>query len=319
MLEIGIIPYPGAQQAAVLGLTDLFQVAQTLARQQGQPQDVLKFSHCLPTNEGDGVRRTFDSHPEVDAQMAALILPPSLQAPPAAQVAKPYVPWLQRAHANGTVLCSICAGAFVLAETGLLNGRRATTHWLYANTFRERYPQVLVNTDHLLLHEPDLITAGGIMSWTDLGLQIVERWLGASVMTEAAKLLLLDPPGREQRYYQVFSPNLQHGDVAVLQVQQSLHDTLGRTTSLPQLAAAANLEPRTLMRRFRHATGMTTTEYIQRLRVNKAQHLLQFSRHAVEQIAWEVGYQDVGAFRKVFQKRVGLSPGEYRERFRWRG
>ena len=159
------------------------------------------------------------------------------------------------------------------------------------------------------------MTAGGIMSWTDLGLTLVERFLGPMVMVETARMLLVDPPGREQRYYSIFSPSFRHSDSAVLKVQHWLQATAAKDTALPSLAAEAGLEERTFLRRFQKATGMTTTEYCQRLRVNKAQDLLQFSRLPIDNVAWEVGYSDPGAFRKVFTRIVGLKPGEYRQRF----
>ena len=134
-------------------------------------------------------------------------------------------------------------------------------------------------------------------------------------MVETARMLLIDPPGREQRYYSVFSPRLTHGDEAVLEVQHWLRATGAKEAALSTLAALARLEERTFLRRFRTATGMTTTEYCQRLRVGNARERLQSGRASIERIAWEVGYSDPGAFRKVFTRIVGLSPGEYRRRF----
>ena len=134
-------------------------------------------------------------------------------------------------------------------------------------------------------------------------------------MVETARMLLIDPPGREQRYYSVFSPRLTHGDKAVLEVQHWPQATGAKEAALSTLAALARLEERTFLRRFRMATGMTTTEYCQRLRVGNARELLQSGRASIERITWEVGYSDPGAFRKVFTRIVGLSPGEYRRRF----
>lgn len=161
----------------------------------------------------------------------------------------------------------------------------------------------------------DIISAGGLMSWTDLGLMLVARFLGPVVMAETARMLLVDPPGREQRYYSGFVPRLTHGDAAILKAQHVLQASEGRKARLAVLAAEAGLEPRTFLRRFQKATGLTATDYAQRLRVAKAQELLQFGQQPIERIAWEVGYSDPGAFRKVFLRVVGLPPGEYRQRF----
>ena len=134
-------------------------------------------------------------------------------------------------------------------------------------------------------------------------------------MAETARMLLVDPPGREQRYYSGFVPRLNHGDAAILKAQHLLQANEGKKARLSALAAAAGLEERTFLRRFQKATGLTATDYAQRLRVARAQELLQFGQQPIERIAWQVGYSDPGAFRKVFLRIVGLPPGEYRQRF----
>ena len=145
---------------------------------------------------------------------------------------------------------------------------------------------------------------------------LIDRFLGPTVMLEIARQFVIDPPGREQRYYSTFSPRLLHGDAAILKVQHWLQATEAREVGIDALAAQAGLEERTFLRRFRKATGLTTTDYCQRLRVAKAQELLQFGARSVDLVANDVGYNDPGAFRKVFARIVGLTPGEYRKRFR---
>ncbi|WP_323181590.1 GlxA family transcriptional regulator [Kaistia defluvii] len=172
-----------------------------------------------------------------------------------------------------------------------------------------------LDLDRLIVHEGDIVTAGGLMAWTDLGLKLVDRYLGSEVMLETARVLLVDPPGREQRYYSTFVPRLDHGDRAVLQAQHWLHGLANGEASLERLASQEGLEQRTFLRRFRKATGLTTTGYQQQLKVNRARELLQFSALSADEVAWQVGYGDPGAFRKVFVRIVGLSPAEYRRRF----
>ncbi|PCF94619.1 GlxA family transcriptional regulator [Vreelandella nigrificans] len=316
-LEIGLVLYPGAQQAAVLGLTDLFCVANRIASthlQQTEPP--LRITHWQQQDEA-GVTpvRIFDSGSGEPAVLSALILPPTLGEPIRADDTLSLTAWLCERHAEGVTLGSVCAGAFPLAATGLVAGRKMTTHWAYAELLQQRYPDVHVDADQLIIDDGDVITAGGLMSWTDLGLKLVDRLLGPTVMIETARMLLVDPPGREQRYYSVFSPRLTHGDTAVLKVQHWLQATQAKEVALSTLAAQAGLEERTLLRRFQKATGMTTTEYCQRLRVGRARELLQFEKTSIERVAWEVGYSDPGAFRKVFTRLVGLSPSAYRRRF----
>ena len=315
-VEIGLVIYPRAQMAAVLGLTDLFEVANRIADERGRAgAPRLRISHWQMQSHNGAPRRVFDTLDGADEAPAVLILPPSLSETISAQEAAPIVGWLRDHHAAGSVLGSVCAGAFLLAETGLLAGRRATTHWVYADAFRVRFPEVRVDTDQLIVDDGDIVTAGGLMAWTDLGLKVVDRLLGPVVMIETARILLVDSAGREQRYYSAFSPRLTHGDAAVLKVQHWLRETSANDMTLARLAALAGLEERTFLRRFRKATGITTTEYGQRLRVSKAREMLQFTALSIDRIAWEVGYGDTGAFRKVFSRIVGLSPGEYRQRF----
>ena len=312
--RIGILLYPGAQLSAVLGLTDLFRIAARVTREEHR----LRVFH-LHAGDGAPPQVVFDSDPQApsreDAPCDVLILPPSLEPPIGAEAAAPLARWLCDRHAEGAALASVCAGAFLLGETGLLAGRAVTTHWTYAQALQSRFPDAQVDTDRLMIDGGDIISAGGLMSWTDLGLMLVARFLGPVVMAETARMLLVDPPGREQRYYSGFVPRLTHGDAAILKAQHVLQASEGRKARLAVLAAEAGLEPRTFLRRFQKATGLTATDYAQRLRVAKAQELLQFGQQPIERIAWEVGYSDPGAFRKVFLRVVGLPPGEYRQRF----
>lgn len=314
-IDIGILLYPGVQLAAVHGLTDLFGVATRLAAAHaGAALPALRVRHWAEV-DGGSVVCVHDTHPGEDASPVALVVPPSLGELLDRAVAVRLAAWLKGRHAHGATLCSVCAGAFLLAETGLLAGRVATTHWSLAETLARRFPDIRVDADKLILDDGDLVTAGGVMAWTDLGLKLVDRLLGPSLMLATARFLLVDPPGREQRFYSSFSPRLQHGDEAVLKVQHWLQAQGAQGATLPAMAARAGLEPRTFLRRFRKATGLRPTEYCQHLRVGRARERLELTTRSIEQIAWEVGYEDAGAFRKVFHKLLGLSPGDYRRRF----
>lgn len=321
VIEIGIVLYPGVQLAAVLGLADLFAFAEKVVvekvavKQDKIAAPVLRVSHWQRQGSNNGLVRVHDSRPGEDQLPDVLILPPSLDDPISPEEAAPYTEWLCALHAAGTTLASVCAGAFLLGETGLLDGRTATTHWMYAESFMARFPGVQLDVDQLMVDGDDILTAGGVMAWTDLGLRLVDRYLDAATMLATAQVLLVDPPGRQQRYYSAFSPRLAHGDADVLRVQQWLHETDAKEVVLTDLAQRAGMEERTFQRRFRAATGLTTTKYSQRLRVGRAREMLQSTRLPIDRIAWDVGYMDPGAFRKVFTRIVGLTPGEYRRRF----
>ncbi|MXN45764.1 helix-turn-helix domain-containing protein [Shinella kummerowiae] len=313
--EIGLVLYPGVQMAAVLGMTDLFNSAMELAGRKGAAVPMLGVSHWR-LEDGRPVRIEASMLPTEAPRPCVLVLPPALGDPIRREDAAPFAAWLRECHANGIRLASICAGAFLLGETGLLTGRTITTNWVIAETFELRFPDVHVDTDRLLSDDGDIVTAGGVMAWVDLGLKLIDRFLGPTIMLEIARQFVIDPPGREQRYYSTFSPRLLHGDAAILKVQHFLQATEAKEIGLDGLAAQAGLEERTFLRRFRKATGLTTTDYCQRLRVAKAQELLQFTIRSVDSVAVDVGYNDPGAFRKVFARIVGLTPGDYRKRFR---
>lgn len=313
--EIGLLLYPGAQLAAVHGLTDLFEVANRIASARGATNGaVIRVSHWQP-DEASRIECVFDTHPEILTKPAVVIVPPSLGALQSSELLAPFAGWLREQHAGGAILGSVCAGAFLVAETGLLAGRAATTHWTYAEALNERFPDIYVTADKLIVDGGDIITAGGLMAWIDLGLMLVDRLLGATIMAETARFLLVDPPGREQRFYSNFSPRLNHGDEAILKVQHWLQARDARDVTLSAMANHAGLEERTFLRRFHKATGMKPTEYCQHVRVGKAREMLESTNRTVDQIAWAVGYEDAGAFRKVFQKLMGLAPGDYRRRF----
>lgn len=314
--EIAILLYPHAQQAAVLGFIDLFAFAEKVRQRHAQPAErpVSVTRWQLLDDTGAPVRLDDNALPPASTP-DVIVLPPSLEEPISSQHAQPYVPWLCEQHHRKVTLASVCAGAFLLGETGLLAGRTITTHWQYAEAFNRRFTGVRLDVDQLIIDDDDILTAGGAMAWVDLGLRLVDRYYGAAVMIETAQMLLVDPPGRQQRFYSAFSPRLAHGDAAVLNVQHWLQETGAKEISLAILAKQAGMEERTFLRRFQKATGMTTTEYCQRLRVGRAREMLQTSRVPLDRIAWDVGYSDTSAFRKVFTRIVGLTPGEYRRRF----
>lgn len=310
--EVGLVLYAGCQMAMVHGITDLFAIASMFSAARGGP--TIRVSHWTMDAE-NRLARSHDTAPGEPGEPAIIIAPGRLTGPPDAEEAAPYARWLLNRHAGGAVLASTCGGAFLLASTGLLAGRPATTHWAFADAFRARFPEVLVDPDRMVIEDGDIVTAGGLMAWTDLGVRLVDRLLSPTVMIETAKFLLIDPTGREQRHYSSFAPRLTHGDETILKVQHWLQARSGRPTSVVDMAQEARLEERTFLRRFKAATGLKPIEYVQHLRIGKARELLEFTRRPVDQIAWSIGYEDASAFRRVFHRILGLSPGEYRSRF----
>ena len=314
-VELGVLIYQGAQLAAVHGLTDLFGVANRIAAEHESAQlPLLRVSHWQVDAHGMPAR-TFDSHPGLDQPMMAVLVPPSIaeftedQAPPA------LLQWLRQQHAAGTVLGGVCIGSIMLARSGLLDGRSATTHWSSAKSFAASYPAVRLEADKPIVDDGDLITSAGLMAWSELGLRLVDRLMGPSVAADTARFLVIEHSASASQCGSNFAPLLRHGDGAVLKVQHWLQASGAVDVSVAAMAQEANLEERTFLRRFRNATGLKPTEYCQHLRVGKARQMLEFTNGTIDHIAWTVGYQDPSAFRAIFKKITGLSPSDYRNRF----
>lgn len=277
--EIGLLLYPGAQVSAVAGLTDLFVVANRLSAERGGPcARELRTSHWRANEKAGQLTRVFDTHDHdtKNELLVALILPPSLDTEPYGKSFTSHARWIAARHAEGTILCSICAGAFLLAQTGLLNGRPATTHWIHAERLGHLFPEIQVNADKLMIDDGDVITVGGLMAWVDLGLQLIHRWLGPTVMLATARYFLVDAAGREQRFYSPFAPRLDHGDSAALEAQHWVQMHYAERVTVDAMALRAKLGERTFFRRFRDATGLKPNEYLQHVRIAKAREALEF-------------------------------------------
>jgi transcriptional regulator GlxA family with amidase domain len=188
-IEIGLVIYPCAQMAAVLEMTDFLRLAGRIAGEQvnGCQIPSLRISHWQ-LQDGENIpARVFDTAPGVEGTPNVLIMPPRLDAPIEAEEAAPFVNWLLERHGTGTLLGSICTGAYLLGETGLLSGRCITTHWTFEEAFQARFPEAKTDADRLLIDDGNIITAGGAMAWTDLVLKLIDRHPGPVVMMETAR------------------------------------------------------------------------------------------------------------------------------------
>ncbi|GGD29273.1 GlxA family transcriptional regulator [Aureimonas glaciei] len=313
--EIGLLIYPGVQMSAVHGLTDMFHFADRLARERlGATEAVIRLSHLSPRDSIEA-SRVYDTVPDAGGSPSFIIMAPSIKRPGDEGYEPSLVDWLREQYAQGTKLASVCGGAFLMAQTGVLKGRAVTTHYTLVSDLVRRFPGISVDPDRLFINHGDVMTAGGLMSWTDLGLHIIERTLGPVAMAETARFMVLDPPGREQVFYSVFAPRLAHGDDAILKVQDRLAKNGPRDVTVSAMASWSGLEERTFMRRFIKATGLRPNDYFQRFRIGRAREMLSLNRIPVERVAWAVGYDDPASFRKVFLKLTGLTPSGYRKRF----
>jgi transcriptional regulator GlxA family with amidase domain len=316
-LEIALACDAGTTNGGMYGLTDLFAYAgEFAARRRGDASHPpVRVTHWRADEAGPIVNCTYDTCPGAPHAPAVIVIPNNHRAITEPDRDSPFVSWLRLKHAEGVVLAAVCGGVFLLARTGLLAGRQATTHWAFSDQFSARFPDVLTESDHMVIDYGDVLTAGGALAWADLGLRLTERFLGSAVMLDTARYMNVDPPGREQRFYSGFEPRTRHGDFPILNAQQWLSSQREQAVTVADIARHAGLEPRTFLRRFVAATGMKPSEYRQRLRMTRAREMLEFSRATVDEIASSVGYDDAGGFRRVFRKIVGLTPSDYRRRF----
>ncbi|SHO51319.1 GlxA family transcriptional regulator [Desulfopila aestuarii] len=223
--------------------------------------------------------------------------------------------WLIRQHSSGACICCVCAGSFLIAKTGLLDNRRATTHWALANEFKQQFPKVILRAEKMLIDEGDIISSGGVTSYLDLCLYLVRRFGTPELATAISRTFLIDTTRQAQLPYATCSFYTQHGDAEILQAQQWLETHFSQPVTIAQLAGTAGLGERTFTRRFKKATGDSPSEYLQRIRIEAARESLTKTRETVDFITRAVGYEDVTSFRRLFRKYTGLSPSAYRKRF----
>jgi transcriptional regulator GlxA family with amidase domain len=229
-----------------------------------------------------------------------------------------YAAWLNRQHGQGAVVASMCTAAFVLAEAGLLNGIRATTHWAFADLLRRRYAEVQLDEAQILCEDNRVITSGGASAAMDLLLHLVRRFASLELAQQCGKYLLVDAVRSEQSVYVMWALPKSHGDGEILRVQNWLEDHFAEPLLIDELAQQFGFGVRNFKRRFKEATGYTPITYLQTLRLEKAKHLLESTRMSLDSITYKVGYEDSNSFRRLFQQRVGLLPAAYRKRFQVR-
>jgi len=230
-------------------------------------------------------------------------------------VQREVIGWLKDRYRRGSHIATICTGAFVLAETGLLDGKTATTHWGAADQFQKRYPRIELKPERLITDEGNLFCSGGANAGIDLCLYLVEKYCGHEVALQSSKTAIADIGRTSQAPYAIFQYQKDHRDNQVLAVQEWIEHNFDQNFNYDKLARNHGMSRRTFERRFKTATGDTPLTYQQRIRVEAAKHLLEDGNRSFDEITYRVGYEDSSSFRKVFFKQTGLRPTEYRKKF----
>ena len=223
--------------------------------------------------------------------------------------------WLNQSHQRGSILASYCTGSFLLAATGMLNGKTATTHWRSADFFRRLFPFIKLDAEQLVVDNGDVICSGGSISYIDLALFLIDKHVGKDVTSDCAKLLVFDPVRQKQSPYVSFQQHKDHEDQPILRAQEWLETHYKNDISIDDLAEQVGLGSRTFKRRFKSATTENPINYLQRIRVEQAKSKLEKTTEPINNIIWSVGYEDVSSFRQLFKRFTGLTPKDYRHKF----
>jgi transcriptional regulator GlxA family with amidase domain len=225
------------------------------------------------------------------------------------------VPWLKRRSTNGVAIASVCSGVGLVAAAGLLDGKRATTHWGLAERFREKYPRVKWMPELMVTEDRGFYCGGGVNASLDLAIYLVERFCGHEVAMQTSKALLIEMPRAWQAGFAIVPLKTDHTDDVISIAQDWIHRNFAKTFSLDDPAERVGMSVRNFVRRFKQATGDSPLIYLQKLRVAAAKRMLESNHRSMQEISFAVGYQDVAFFRSLFQRHTGISPSQYRERF----
>lgn len=228
---------------------------------------------------------------------------------------KDFIPWIIEQHRKGAEVASLCLGAFLLAATGLVTGKNCATHWLAENHFRKMFPDVNLVTEKIITDEQGIYTSGGAFSYLNLILYLIGKFAGRDMAVLAAKVFAIEIERSNQSSFMIFQGQKDHDDEPVKKAQEFIEKNYHEKITVDQLASTFALGRRNLERRFKKATSNTVNEYIQRVKIEMAKMSLELSRENVNEVMYNVGYNDTKAFRNTFKRITGLSPIEYKNKY----
>lgn len=326
-IDVLILAIPETAGSALYGMVDVLSSTgnlwQTLVRSR-EERKVFRVQIVSPLDVlftcGNGIpvqpHRTVDEDPH-----APVLILPEIWLGPDESLRGRYpgvIDWIKRRHRQGAEIYSACSGSILLAETGLLDGKTATSHWGYQDLFRIQYPQVQFDpASNLVYADPagKIVTAGGTTSWHDLALHIIARHASPGDALHIAKVYLLKWHPEGQLPYTSLVRRVPHADSIVKKCEQWLQENFRDMDAIKQIVELSSVPERSLKRRFKTATGLTLIGYLQNLRIEEAKRLLENENLAVDDIGAEIGYMDASFFRRLFKRLTGLSPSSYRKMF----
>lgn len=334
MINIYVLGFDQALASAITGVTDLFALAGVTWNRIQQEDTAIAFNVRLASHQGDNIRCinnlqlaahcSFDQIlEELNSENAEhkaknnILIVPTIGGPIQTTLHNnpELITLLSKAHNAGCTIAGNCTGNFLLAEAGILDGKTATTHWGFANEFQQRFPQVSLQADQLITHDNNIFCAGGGIAWFDLGLHIIERYVDFETAMQTAKAFVIDYRRDSQLSYSLMRIAKPHQDEVVKSIQATIEQDCTVSLSIDALAMQYNVSQRTLIRRFNTALGMPPNAYLQSVRIERARKMLEESDFNVESVMNKIGYEDSSSFRRLFKKKTGLTPTEYRNRF----
>ena len=226
-----------------------------------------------------------------------------------------FIPWITEQYENGAEVASLCLGAFLLASTGLLNGKKCATHWMAASHFKRMFPDINLVTEKIITDEQGIYSSGGAFSYLNLILYLIEKYAGREIAVLCAKVFAIEIERSNQLSFIVFQGQKEHEDEQIKKAQEYIEKNYQEKITVNQLATMLSLSRRNLERRFKKATANTVVEYIQRVKIEAAKVSLESSRENVNEVMYKVGYTDNKAFRSVFSRITGLSPLQYKNKY----
>ena len=325
-LRLGILAFDGAMLSSIATTSDTLRVAQTLAniRQPGalSLQTVVfgaRGQRSIQTSTGLELGGLAPVPEDIDL----LLLPGIMHRSPGELVDRvlglaPEIALVRELHLRGAKVAGSCSGSFLLAESGLLDGHRATTSWWLATAFRLRYPAVQLEADAMVIEDNGVYTAGGASSIQPLMLRLIAQAGGEELAQQTARLLLIDSERQSQAPYVSQAMMERPRSSLTEKAEQFLQSRLHHEISVGELAEYCGTSERSLLRHFRSYHGLSPLEHIQRLRVERAKALLETTHLSFDEIVERCGYSDSASFRKLFKRATAITPGDYRERYRLR-